>query len=92
MKIFEEYREPYISTKKVISAIYKVNLILQVHFNDGTESIVDFRPFLTKSKHPAIRKYLNEEFFTQFQIVDGNLNWNDYDLIFPVWDLYNGKI
>ncbi len=23
---------------------------------------------------------------------DGNLNWNDYDLIFPISDLYSGQI
>jgi hypothetical protein len=24
--------------------------------------------------------------------LEGNLNWNDYDLIFPISDLYSGKI
>jgi hypothetical protein len=30
--------------------------------------------------------------FKNFKIIDGNLNWNDYDLIFPVADLHEGKI
>jgi hypothetical protein len=54
--------------------------------------MVDFKPFLAHSCHPAIRQYLDESKFKQFEIVDGNLNWNDYELIFPVADLYEGKI
>jgi hypothetical protein len=27
-----------------------------------------------------------------YKIVDGNLNWNDYDLIFPIEVLYEGKL
>ena len=67
------------------------NLIL-VHFNDETERKVDFKPFLTKAQHPSIKKYLSEDLFTNYKVIDGNLNWNDYDLIFPVWELYKGKI
>jgi len=35
---------------------------------------------------------LNEKLFSNFAITDGNINWNDYELIFPISDLYNGKI
>ena len=48
--------------------------------------------FLSKSFHPSISKYLDENLFRNFEIKDGNLNWNDYDLIFPVYDLYEGNI
>jgi hypothetical protein len=44
------------------------------------------------SVHPSVRKYLDEDQFSKFQIIDGNLNWNDYDLIFPIWELYNGRV
>jgi hypothetical protein len=27
-----------------------------------------------------------------FKIVNGNLNWNDYEMIFPAWDLYRGIV
>jgi len=47
---------------------------------------------LESSLHPSIRKYLDEDKFKTYQIVDGNLNWNDYDLIFPLEDLYQGKL
>ena len=65
---------------------------LKIKFSDGKEQIVDFESFLRKSKHPDIRKYLNVEEFKNFSIVDGNLDWNDYELCFPTIDLYQGQI
>ena len=49
-------------------------------------------PFLESSLHPSIRKYLDESKFNEYKIVDGNLNWNDYDMIFPIEDLYQGRV
>ena len=65
---------------------------LAIVFSDGAERMVDFGPFLLKSRHPVVRAYLNEDRFREFDIVGGNLNWHDYDLIFPVADLYAGSI
>ncbi|MCH7658902.1 MAG: DUF2442 domain-containing protein [Bacteroidetes bacterium] len=65
---------------------------IRIKFKDGTEKLVDFKSFLNKSQHPSINKYLKEDLFSDFKIVKGNLDWNDHDLIFPVWDLYNGRI
>jgi hypothetical protein len=50
------------------------------------------RSRLSQAGLPSIRQYLDENKFNQFKIVDGNVNWNDYELIFPVEDLYAGKI
>ena len=36
-------------------------------------------------------KYIGD-YAIRIKFKDGNLNWNDYDLIFPLWDLYNGRI
>jgi Protein of unknown function (DUF2442) len=68
------------------------NYHILIEFNDGVEKFVDFSRFLSKSQHQSIRKYLDEKLFNSFQIIDGNLNWNDYDMIFPLSDLYEGKI
>jgi len=35
---------------------------------------------------------LDESLFQGFSIVDWNINWNDYDLIFSIEDLFEGKI
>lgn len=77
---------------KIHSAKYLSDYAIRIKFNDGNEKLVDFKPFLSKSLHPSIKKYLEESNFSNFSIIDGNLNWNDYDLIFPISDLYNGKI
>ena len=77
---------------EINDAQYIGDFAIKIKFNDGIEKLVDFKPFLLKSLHPSIKKYLNEKKFKDFKIVDGNLNWNDYDLIFPVADLYEGFI
>jgi hypothetical protein len=67
---------------------YRLNL----KFSDGTESTVDFGNFLCRSLNPMIRKYLDIEKFREFTVEYGDLFWNDYDLCFPVADLYEGNI
>lgn len=67
---------------------YKIALL----FNDGKENILDFKSFITKSQHPDIKKYEELKLFKKFNINCGELEWNDYDLAFPVYDLYKGKI
>lgn len=92
MKILVDYNDAEVQDIKIDSARYLGDFAMRIQFNDGSNRLVDFKTFLMKSLHPSITKYLNEEYFTKFRIVDGNLNWNDYDLIFPIWDLYEGKI
>jgi len=94
MKILIHYeeQEPNFDQLKIDTAKYLSDFAIRLNFSDGANKVVDFKPFLLKSIHPSIKKYLDEERFSSFAIVDGNLNWNDYDLIFPIWDLYTGNI
>lgn len=94
MKIWVDYSENESGSEKlkIDSAKYLSDYAIRLFFNDGTEKLVDFKPFLSKSLHPSIKKYLDEKMFSNFRLTDGNLNWNDYELIFPIWDLYNGKL
>jgi hypothetical protein len=92
MKITEEYTEYEVDIIQIKSALYIGDFAIRLFFNDGSQKLVDFKTFLESSLHPSIRKYLDEKRFKEFEIVDGNLNWNDFDLIFPVNDLYEGKI
>lgn len=41
---------------------------LRLKFNDCHVQIIDFEPFLGRSRHPGIRKYLDPELFKQFKI------------------------
>lgn len=69
-------------------AEYKVALL----FNDNTTQCIDFYPFLSSSLNPLIRKYLDPEEFLKFNVDNGDLEWNDYDLCFPIADLYENRI
>jgi hypothetical protein len=65
---------------------------LHLFFTDGTDRVVDFGPFLHTSRNPLIRAYLDPARFAQFRIESGDLLWGDYDLCFPIADLYDGRI
>jgi hypothetical protein len=67
---------------------YKIRFI----FSDGVENIVDFAGFLKSSRNPMTKKYLDLELFKNFKIELGDIIWNDYEMCFPIWDLYEGKI
>ena len=94
MRIVIDYRENESGFEqlKIDSASYLSDYAIRVKFNDGIEKLVDFKPFLSKALHPLIKKYLDEKQFSNFNLIDGNLNWNDYEMVFPILDLYNGKI
>ena len=81
--------------EQVIS-VEKINQLsdfkLELEFNDKTRQVIDFYPFLSRSLNPLIRKYLSPEEFSKFEIDEGDLEWNDYDLCFPIADLYENKI
>jgi hypothetical protein len=86
VKITKEY------IVEITSARYIGDYAIRIFFSNGLNRLVDFKPFLEASLHPSIRKYLDENKLKDYQIIDGNLNWNDYDLIFPIEDLLEGKI
>jgi len=67
---------------------YRIHLV----FSDGRERTVDFEPFLTNSLNPLIRKYLDLDEFKNFTVSYGDLLWNDYDLCFPIVDLYEDRV
>ena len=92
MKITEEYIQYNLDYVDIKSSRYIGDFAIRIFFSDGISKLVDFKPFLESSLHPSIRKYLDESKFNEYKIVDGNLNWNDYDMIFPIEDLYQGRV
>jgi hypothetical protein len=63
-----------------------------IEFDDGHLQEVDFGPFLESASHPQIREFLKAEKFIQFRIEYGDLIWGDYELCFPICDLYENHI
>ncbi len=77
---------------EVVSANYLGGHTIALLFSDGTQQVICFMNFLKKFAHPDYDRYLNEEEFKKFQVIDGNINWNDYHMIFTIEALHNGKI
>ena len=69
-------------------AEYLGNFRIKIYFSDDKVEIIDFTHFLKNAKNPMTRKYLNENLFTSFEIKYGDLIWDDFDMVFPIWDLY----
>lgn len=78
---------------QVAHAKYLDGYQLSVTFNDGNERVVDFSDFLSKCTVSYLTKYKNKSNFKRFRIDRGNVVWGkDWDLVFPVHQLYQGKI
>ncbi len=80
---------------KVVSiskAYYLKDYQIEFKFDDDSAQVIDFGPFLKSARNPMIKKYLNKKVFKSFSIVHGDLIWNDYELCFPIWDLYTNNI
>lgn len=77
---------------EINNAHYLSNYKIEILFNNGRKRIIDLSDFLKKAKNPMTRKYLNKNIFKKFKIEYGDLVWGDYEMCFPIWDLYEGKI
>jgi len=76
----------------IIGAEYIGDYKIRLGFDDGKTTIVDFKPFLKKSHNPMTTQFLDDSKFKNFHIEYGDLVWGDFEMCFPIWDLYEGKI
>lgn len=64
--------------------------VLEIKYSDGHRSRVDFAPFIFSNNHPDYEQYKHPAKFADFRIIDGNLNWDDYTMIFSIdWLIEN---
>ncbi len=61
-------------------------------FSDGVEKLIDFSAFLKNAKNPMTKKYLDKKLFQSFSLQYGDINWNDFEMCFPIWNLHEGII
>jgi hypothetical protein len=76
----------------IVTAEHVGEYRLKLSFNDGKDQVVDFFPFLSRSRHPDIRVFLDPARFTEFRLEYGDLVWGDYELCFPIMELYRNRI
>ncbi len=77
---------------EITQAQYQENYKIKIYFSDSKVQIIDFYEFLINSHHPEIKKYLELTKFQSFKIEYGDLIWGDFDMCFPIYDLYEGII
>ena len=77
---------------RVKQAQYVPRYKVDIEFNDGRRRVVDFGPFLKGSTNPMFTRYKTVRRFKDFHISHGDLMWGDFEMIFPITDLYEGKI
>lgn len=77
----------------IVNAMDVGNLHVLICFSDNKEQTVDIGDFIRRHPHPQYNKYLNPKNFKKFEIENGNIVWGkNWDLIFPIDQLYEGKI
>ena len=77
---------------QILKAEHIKDFQLKLFFSDQSDRVVNFEPFLSSARNPQVKQFLLEEKFLSFRIEYGDLIWGDYDLCFPIWDLYTGEI
>ena len=80
------------NTINIVTAELVGDYRIHLRFDDGVEQIVNFRPFLVQSQHPDLRAWLNPVQFATFHLEYGELVWGDYELCFPIMDLYHNQL
>ena len=73
-------------------AEYKGDYKIYFLFSDGVEKSIDFSDFLKNARNPMTKKYLDKKLFQSFSLQFGDINWNDFEMCFPIWDLHEGNI
>jgi hypothetical protein len=79
-------------TIAVTQAMYLEKYRIRFTFSDESERTIDFGGFLNHAKNPMTRQFLDKSLFCAFKIEFGDIVWNDYELCFPIRDLYEGNV
>lgn len=72
-------------------ATYLADYRIKVLFDDGTTRDIDLYGFLSKSRLPIIRQYLDLDKFRQFRVEDGTLAWGDNEFDLNPINIYRGQ-
>jgi len=76
----------------IVSAKHIESYILELRFNNSHTQRVDFSSFIFSNRHPDYEQYKNEDMFLNYKLIDGNLNWHNYRMIFSIEELYKGLL
>ena len=75
----------------IVAASYLRNFEILILFSNNRMKVVNFKPALKKYAKGHFAEYLKKKKFMSFNIEQGNIVWgNDWDIVFPVSDIYSG--
>ena len=78
---------------KIVQAEYIEAYKVKLTFDDKKQRTVDFGEFILSSTYETFNQYKDLKKFKRFTIENGNIVWGkDWDLIFPLEQLHEGKI
>jgi len=77
---------------EIVHAEYEDSYRIAMEFSDGHRIVVDFESFLSGDLNTETRQFLDIERFKTFRLDWGNLVWGDYEMCFPIEDLYTGEL
>ena len=77
---------------KIINAAYLSDYKVLVLFSNNRMKIVDFAKAIAEYAIGECAIFANKTAFKKFSIENGNIVWGkNWDLIFPVIDIFNGS-
>ncbi len=76
----------------IVKANYIDGYKIKLEFDDRTTQVIDFEELILSSRNPMVKKFQDINELKSFDIVYGDLMWNDYEMSFPIWDLYTNDI
>jgi hypothetical protein len=92
-QVIERSEKATLGRLKVTKATYLDGYRLLIEFTDNKHQIVDFSEVLSTRALGYYGKYREPKNFKKFRIENGNVVWGkNWDLIFPIEQLYKGKI
>ena len=75
---------------KVEEAVYLRKYEILILFNNNRMKVIDFASAIAKYAKGDYSIYSGKKYFSKFHIEDGNIVWGkNWDLIFPVQDVFN---
>ena len=78
---------------KIVKAEYAGDHKVKLFFSDKKQRTVDFGEFILSSSYSVFNQYKDLKKFKKFKIENGNIVWGkNWDLIFPLEQLYEGQI
>jgi hypothetical protein len=78
---------------KIIHAAYLDGYRILILFSNNRMKFVDFTQAIKKYAKGEYSIFANKNAFKKFSIENGTLAWGEnWDLIFPVMDIFNGNV